>query len=231
MPVVTCPSCHKRYDPGVDEDLADRPPDTSLKVVCPSCGQWVRLPEQEPVDPPNVPADVLQAMTGQSRLVDDADDRPGPRPSDDEDDRPSRRPRRDWGEDEDDRPTRRRRRDDDLDRRAHWGGDRYGDERDDFDDSPGRRAGGGPGHGLAIASMIVGIISCVMAVPGICCILFTGVSVLTGVAAVILGFVARSQQVAPGMTMTGIITGFAGVGLSVIRLVLTVVVQIAGAFS
>ncbi|MBO0700611.1 MAG: hypothetical protein J2P46_19600, partial [Zavarzinella sp.] len=68
MPIVTCPNCHRRYDPGIDEDLEDVPESLSLKVVCPACGQWLRLPEREAIEPPNVPPDILQKMKSQSRL-------------------------------------------------------------------------------------------------------------------------------------------------------------------
>lgn len=45
MPIVKCPKCKKRYDPGVDDELdaiADAPGDLSLKVVCPACGDNAR---------------------------------------------------------------------------------------------------------------------------------------------------------------------------------------------
>jgi hypothetical protein len=114
MSIVTCPRCASRYDPGID-DLDDLPSNTSRKVPCPSCGQWLRLPEQEPVATPKFPQHVLDAMMSQSRLVDE-----GPR-----------RRRRD--DDDDDRPLRRRYQDDDDDRpRRSW------DDDDDFDDRPRR---------------------------------------------------------------------------------------------
>lgn len=69
MPIVKCPSCPAKYDPGLDDDIKDIPAELSMKVVCPNCGQWVRLPEQEKVDPPNVPEEVLREMRSQSRLV------------------------------------------------------------------------------------------------------------------------------------------------------------------
>lgn len=221
MPIIKCPNCRKRYDPGVDEALEDRPPDTSLKVVCPNCGQWLRLPEKEPVDPPNVPADVLQAMMGQSRLVDDEDDRPSRRGREDEDrpsrrraageedDRPGRRAqaRRDEEED-DDRPSGRRRRD-----------DGYGDERDDFDDAP-RRRGGGQGQGLAITSMILGILSILIDLVTpfgacLCPFIIIGavLGLIGGVVAVILGFAARSRTKS-GMAVAGIVTGFIAIALA-----------------
>jgi len=70
MPVVICPKCQSRYDPGVDDELEGIDPSLmSLKVVCPACGQWLRLPENEPVDGPAAPPHILKAMMGQSRLI------------------------------------------------------------------------------------------------------------------------------------------------------------------
>jgi hypothetical protein len=77
MPIVKCPSCKKRYDPGVDEELenlVDMPVSVSLKVACPACGQWLRLPENEPIPAPAAPPAILKEMMSQSRLVDDTDD-------------------------------------------------------------------------------------------------------------------------------------------------------------
>jgi hypothetical protein len=63
--------------------------------------------------------------------------------------------------------------------------------------------------------MVLGILSCVLAVPGFCCCLFGGAGVVTGITAVILGFVGRGQNPSSGTAKTGIITGFAGIGLSI----------------
>jgi uncharacterized protein YbaR (Trm112 family) len=78
MPIIKCPKCKKRYDPGVDEELEDMHGSMSLKVVCPACGQWVRLPELEPIRAPAAPPEILREMRAQSRLVDDDEgtDRP-----------------------------------------------------------------------------------------------------------------------------------------------------------
>lgn len=44
MPVVTCPQCESKYDPGMDEELERIDTDQmSPKVVCPVCAQWLRL--------------------------------------------------------------------------------------------------------------------------------------------------------------------------------------------
>jgi hypothetical protein len=251
MPIVTCPSCRRRYDAGIDEDPATLPDNLSMKVVCPACGQWVRLPEVEPVDPPNVPGHVLSAMMGQSRLLDEPAaassttepepdrarerdaDRPCRRAPDEEEDRPRRRApaddedadfdrprRRRFEDDEDDGPRRRRREYADEDD-PHWG---RGSVYEDYDDYPRRRSSA---DGLGITSMILGIVSCVIALTGFCCVLMTGLSILAGITGLILGFVARSQRPDSGMAKAGIILGFAGLGISVIMIVLVVVLQIA----
>ncbi len=74
MPIVTCPRCRKKYDPHCDEALevaAESPVEVSVKVVCPACGQWLRLPECEPLEAPGVPSEILREMQAQSTLVDD----------------------------------------------------------------------------------------------------------------------------------------------------------------
>jgi hypothetical protein len=82
MPIVKCPKCKKRYDPGVDEaldDLDDAPVEMSVKVVCPACGQWLRLPEHEKIPAPAAPPEILKAMMAQSRLVEDSEEADQPR--------------------------------------------------------------------------------------------------------------------------------------------------------
>lgn len=74
MPVVTCPKCLSKYDPGLDEELDGIDPSVmSFKVICPVCAQWMRLPEHEAVDGPNVPPELQANLMAQSRLIE-----PGP---------------------------------------------------------------------------------------------------------------------------------------------------------
>ena len=94
MPIIRCPSCRKRYDAGVDEELDDLPEGLSIKVVCPACGQWLRLPEREAIPAPNAPPEMLRQMRAQSRLVDDEPPRRASRPRREEDDEDEDRPRR-----------------------------------------------------------------------------------------------------------------------------------------
>ena len=69
MAAVTCPKCASRYDPGRDRELAELAGHASLKVICPVCGQWLRLPENEAIEGPNLPPHVLKGMTAQSKLI------------------------------------------------------------------------------------------------------------------------------------------------------------------
>jgi hypothetical protein len=68
MPIICCPKCKSDYDPG-NEELQNLPPGMSIKVVCPACGQWLRLPERDLIPAPAAPAEILEAMKKQSRLV------------------------------------------------------------------------------------------------------------------------------------------------------------------
>jgi hypothetical protein len=140
----------------------------------------------------------------------DDDDPPRRRRRDeDEDDRP-RRPRRDEFDEDDDRPSRASRR-------------RYDDERDDFDDAPARRPSQ-PGNGMAVASMIVGIVGVLAGLFGWCCCSYfgSGGAILIGTVAVILGFVSRSQGSRSGMNVTGLILGFATILLGVLMTILLI---------
>jgi hypothetical protein len=226
MAIVTCPNCHRRYDPGVDDLQQDMPDNLSLKVVCPACGQWLRLPEREAIDPPDVPPDLLREMSAQSRLVDE-EEAPSERRRRDDEERPSRRGSRDRDYEDEDRP-RRRWRDDNSEDDEYEDRPRrrsYDDERDDFDDYPRRK----PTDGLGITSMVLGIMSCVLALPGVCCGVFSLLSILGGIIAVILGFVARSQtRVASGPAKTGIITGFIAIVLAMLLFVAMIALQFGG---
>ena len=68
MPVVHCPKCQSDYDPGND-DIADLPPGMSIKVVCPACGQWLSLPENDMIPAPGAPPEILREMMKQARLI------------------------------------------------------------------------------------------------------------------------------------------------------------------
>lgn len=68
MPVVQCPQCKSEYDPG-NKELDNLPAGTSIKVVCPACGQWLRLPERDLIPAPAIAPEFLQAMMKQSLLI------------------------------------------------------------------------------------------------------------------------------------------------------------------
>ena len=69
-----------------------------------------------------------------------------------------------------------------------------------------------PPKGMSIASLITGIGSIVT--------LTIGIGFFAGIAAVILGFIAKKNQpYAKGMWLTGIITGFVAIGISVIGVI------------
>jgi len=69
MPIITCPSCNRRYDPR--DHMEDAPEGRSTRVACPACGQWVRLPDGDPIPPPRVPRKSPEGVRGLSRLVDE----------------------------------------------------------------------------------------------------------------------------------------------------------------
>jgi hypothetical protein len=62
----------------MDEELEALGGAASLKVVCPACGQWLRLPENEAIPGPAVPPEVLRGMMSQSRLIDEDSEEPEP---------------------------------------------------------------------------------------------------------------------------------------------------------
>jgi hypothetical protein len=88
-------------------------------------------------------------------------------------------------------------------------------------------AAGGPSQGLAVGSLVCGVLSC------LCCL-----SVLTGPAAVIMGFVAKkkadedpSQFGGRGMAMGGIITGIVGFLIGIALIILQVFFGVLGSLA
>lgn len=191
---VKCPSCRKRFDTGLD-DADDLPANLSSQVVCPYCDQWVRLPDGDPIDPPDVPRQVLEQMRAQSR------------PLDEDEDRPRRKRRRD--RDDDDRPRRRS----------------TPDEDDYGDDFRPRRAADGTGQAAlltGIISLAVTLLSTVGAC--FCAPLAVGtiVGMIGGVVAIVLGFMARSRVPGSGGGLAGILTGFGTILMGIAILILFV---------
>jgi ribosomal protein S27E len=149
----------------------------------------------------------------------------------DEDERPSRRRRdRDDDDDEDeddDHRSRRRRRDDDD------------DNDDDLDFDVRKRRGGRKRrgskkatNGLAMTSMIMGIVAIVLFLGScVCSLVFApglavgGLSLILAIVAVILGHIGKTPG-SEGAAMTGLICGYIVIVLSVLSIVLIVVLII-----
>lgn len=109
----------------------------------------------------------------------------------------SRASRDDDDEDEDERPRRRRRRDDDD------------DDDDDYDPRPRRRSGGG--NGLAVTSLVLGILSIIMAC---CCGLF---SLPLSIGAVVTGAMGMKNQDSKGMAIAGLVMGILAVIIAIVN--------------
>lgn len=71
-----------------------------------------------------------------------------------------------------------------------------------------------PGKGLAITSLVLGILSVLLC-------LYWFIALPIGIVAVVLGIMARSKGVGGGMALTGIITGALGAVLALILAILT----------
>jgi len=79
----------------------------------------------------------------------------------------------------------------------------------------------GPPQGLALASLITGIGSVLLA--------FIGIGFLPAVAAVVLGHLAqRRQPYARALWITGLVTGYVGLGISLITGLVLLIAIIAG---
>ena len=82
----------------------------------------------------------------------------------------------------------------------------------------------GPPTGLSLASMITGIAGLVL--------FLVGFGFPPAVAAVILGHIGQKRQpYARGFWLTGLITGYIGVGLSLLSLVVLIVILVAAAIT
>ncbi len=215
MPNVVCPTC--------GTTLAVTDAMLGGEVQCGQCQQVFRTTQAPPPAPKRATA----------RRDDDEDDDRRERP-------PRRRDRDDDKEEDDDRPSRRRsrsaREDDD--------GDEYADRRkrrrsrarrDDDEDDDDRRPSGG-GTGMAVTSMILGIVAVTAEVPAMmltafgslfCCGLgavFTWpahiVGVALGITGLILGAMAMKKKEGKGMAVSGVATSIAALVLGVISIIL-----------
>ena len=80
-------------------------------------------------------------------------------------------------------------------------------------------------NGMALASMVLGIVS-VPLMP--CC-----VGAITGIIAIVLGFIAKKKiaesnglETGYGMTLAGIIIGFAVIGITIIAVIIFIILMI-----
>jgi len=181
------------------------------RVTCPKCDSVLELDD-------DMMGDDVQCGSCQAVFRAEAD-RPSSRPSskrDEPDERPSRRKardvdegssgaprrssRRDEADEDDDRPSRRRERD-------------YDDENDE---GGRRRSRRNPGTGMAIASLVIGIISLPMIFAGFCCPVIPGIF---GVVGLILGFLALKTE-GRGMAIGGICTSSIGILGSILLAIL-----------
>src|ERR1035437_5368258 len=71
----------------------------------------------------------------------------------------------------------------------------------------------GPGKGMAITSMILGIVSVALC-------LYWFIALPAGIVAVVLGVIARKRGVGAGLALAGIITGAIGAVLGLIMMIL-----------
>jgi hypothetical protein len=196
MRPVTCPTCRKWFDPGLDDHPNDLPDNLSMKVVCPYCDQWVRLPEGDPIDEPALPPQVLDQMRSQSRRLTEDDDRPRRRRRDEDDDRPRRRSSQeedDYGDDF--RPGRRKA--DGLGQAAMW-----------------------TGIGSLAVTCVVLLFGC-LCFPPLAIVSVLGM--IGGIVAIIMGFMARSRVPGSGAGLTGILTGFGTLLIGIAMIVLAVI--------
>ncbi len=177
-----------------------------IRVTCPACKTQLEIGaefEGQEVECGTC-LEVFTATTKKAKpKTDDDDDRPasksgsGGKSKSGDRDKPKSRASRE--RDDDDRPTRRRRDDDDDD--------------DDYD-RPRRRSGGG--NGLAITSLILGIVAFI---PGCCCA-YVGGPIALG--AIITGVIGMQKQEGKGMAIAGLILGGVWIALVILLLVANV---------
>lgn len=80
--------------------------------------------------------------------------------------------------------------------------------------------GGEGGKGMAIASMVLGIISIVL-----CCLWYVGP--VAGIIAIVLGIVHNKKNGKCGMAVAGIVCGIVGIVLTVALLIFAAVIGVA----
>jgi predicted Zn finger-like uncharacterized protein len=219
--LITCTGCASKI----------RVPDSAAgkRVKCPKCATLIRIPEAESPHerakpeatgvsptplPPTLPAESdpeLKETPPDSTDPDAFSTRPsssGSKPP------PIKKKRAcsldDADDDDEPQPP--------IMQRRKYDEDDEDDEDDDDLDVRKRRGRSQPVNGLAMTSMIMGIISVVSGLPGwtgCCCGTFTAIAGITGIVAVILGYMGKSPG-SEAYAITGIISGFVGIGLALI---------------
>src|SRR5262245_2821567 len=170
----------------------------NIRVKCPTCQTDLEIDaefESQEVECGNC----LQVFVAKSASSSSSGSRAGTssrrrdRDDDDDDDEEERRPKK--------RKKKRRRRD-------------YDDDDDDYDDdyydSGYRRGGGGGSNGLAITSLILGIMSIIP------CALCGCLGMIVAIAAIITGGIGMSNENGKGLAAGGLITGIIGLLLNIV---------------
>lgn len=124
----------------------------------------------------------------------------------------SSRGRRSDDDAEEERPKKKkkkRRRDDDD----------YDHDYDDDDDYYGPPASSGGSNALGIVSLVLGILSVVIAIATVCCCPFVAVPFSLG--AIITGLIGMGNPESKGMAIGGLITGILSLGICLVILILT----------
>lgn len=179
-----------------------------IRVTCPSCKTQLEIGaefEGQEVECGTC-LEVFTATTKKAKpKTDDDDDRPasksgsgGKSKSGDRDKPKSRSSRERDDDDDDDRPKRRRRDEDD-------------DDDDDYEPRPRRQSGGG--NGLAITSLVLGILAFF---PGCCCYMWIPLSL----GAIITGSIGMKNPNGKGMAIAGVVLGCCALALYAVLVVI-----------
>ena len=199
--LIDCTSCGSKIR--VPDGMAGK------KGKCPKCALVFTIPEADappglaPLEIPAAPAPTSRADLGITAVPGERSAVPAAPPAAEQPAPASPRPA--WEDDDNDRERGRSRR-----------RDRYDDDDDDYGDVRRRLRRAPETNGLALAAMIVGIVSASLGVFAFCCwVLIAPLAGIGGAVAVILGFLGKAQG-GESHAITGIVLGFVAVGLSLL---------------
>jgi predicted Zn finger-like uncharacterized protein len=184
---VKCPACKTELE--VDSEFAGK------EVECGNCL------EVFVANPPSPGGQRGESGSSSGSRAGSSGSQRGRNRDDDEEERPRRRSRSRRDDEDDDYEHDRRRRGDD-------------DDDDDYYSPPARRGGGG--NGLALTSLILGILA---VFPGCCCGLL-GLPLSLG--AIVTGSIALKNPEGKPMAIIGIVLGVCMIGLTVVAVVFNV---------